>query len=104
MLWCTWESFNHCLCFKNLPDKHVYSVPNSVIPDRGPQGLLQQFSSATQKSNLSGFATLLEDVNSNFFEVIFKNYIFLYLWVFLCVQVGNNYDGSEAIMLLLVKC
>ena len=35
-------------------------------------------------------ATLLERVNIRLFEVNFKNIFILYLWVFLCVQVGDN--------------
>ena len=35
-------------------------------------------------------ATLLEGVNNKFFEVNFKNFILLFLWVFSCVKVGNS--------------
>ena len=50
------------------------------------------------KHNQVGLATLLEGVNNKFFEVNFRNFIFLYLWVFSYVQVGKNGAYSK------VKC
>ena len=33
-------------------------------------------------------ATLLERANKHFFKVKFQNYLFFYLWVYLCLNTG----------------
>ena len=38
-------------------------------------------------------ATLLEGVNNKIFQSESQKSIYLYLWVYMCVQVGNSVDG-----------
>ena len=43
--------------------------------------------------NILGLATLLERVGCFFFKVNFKNLFLIYLWVILCLKVGDNAES-----------